>query len=139
MKRKILPAQPSRLVRSAFTLMEVMLVLVIIAAIAGLVITNLSGFQDRADQRTAKNKISILKNAVDSYKIEMRAYPPDLEALYTKPNNIANANNWMQILREPPGTDPWGNAFEYTVTADGSSFEIRSLGKDGTRSDDDIL
>lgn len=136
MKRK-LPRRHPRPLRSAFTLMEVMLVLVIIAAIASLVITNLGGFQKRADEKVARSKISILKNAVESYKMEMRSYPPDLEALHTKPSNIANVNNWFQILKEPPGADPWGNAFEYTVNGD--SFEIRSLGADGTRSDDDII
>jgi general secretion pathway protein G len=136
MKRK-LQRRRQRLVRSAFTLMEVMLVLVIIAAIASLVITNLSGFQGKADQRVAQSKINILKNAVESYKMEMRSFPPDLESLHTKPSNVANVNNWYQILKEPPGTDPWGNAFQYSVNGD--AFEIRSLGPDGTQSDDDIL
>lgn len=124
-------------VKSAFTLMEVMLVLVIIAAIASLVITNLGGFQRKADEKVTRSKINVLKNAVESYKMEMRTFPPDLEALYTKPSNVANVNNWYQILKEPAGTDPWGNAFEYSVNGD--SFEIRSLGADGTRSEDDIL
>lgn len=127
----------AKLLRSAFTLMEVMLVLVIIAAIASLVITNFGAFGAKADQKVAKNKISVLRGAVESYRIEMRSFPPDLEALHTKPNNVPNANNWMQVLTVPPGTDPWGNPFEYTVSGD--SFEIRSLGPDGTRSDDDIV
>ena len=136
MKRK-LARHRRRMVRSAFTLMEVMLVLVIIAAIASLVITNLGGFQKKADEKIARSKINILKNAVESYKMEMRSFPPDLEALYTKPASAANINNWYQILKEPAGADPWGNPYEYS--ASGDTFEIRSLGPDGTRSDDDII
>jgi general secretion pathway protein G len=124
--------------RSAFTLMEVMLVLVIIAAIAGLVISNLGGFQRKADEKIARTYINNLRNAVESYKMEMRSYPPDLNALYEKPANVNNAANWYRILTKPPAADPWGNAYEYSVV-DAENFEIRSLGPDGTRSDDDIL
>lgn len=134
MKRPTIRRKRRSLVRSAFTLMEVMLVLVIIAAIAGLAITNFAGYQDRASLREAQSRVSILKNAVESYKIEMRVYPPDLESLHTKPAN-ADAN-WMQILKQPPPKDPWGNPYQYTNNGD--SFDLRSLGKDGTQSDDDV-
>lgn len=126
-----------RLIRSAFTLMEVMLVLVIIAAIASLVITNLGSFQERANKRVATAKVNTIATAVKSYRIEMRSLPPDLAALHTQPSNVANASDWMQVLTEPAGADPWGNDYEYEVI-DGSNFEVRSLGPDGTRSDDDI-
>lgn len=123
------------LVRSAFTLMEVMLVLVIIAAIAGLVIKNYAGFGESANRKVAKGKISELKTAVDMYKLELQSYPPDLDSLYTKPANASS--NWFQFLTVPPGNDPWGRPYQYT--SNGDSYEIRSLGKDGTVSDDDIL
>jgi general secretion pathway protein G len=136
MKRK--PTRRQHLIRSAFTLMEVMLVLVIIAAIASLVITNLGSFQDRANKRVATSKVNVIKNAVTSYKIEMRSLPADLVALHSKPSNVANANDWMQFLTEPAGADPWGNNYEF-APLEGGTFEVRSLGPDGTRSDDDIV
>lgn len=122
------------LVRSAFTLMEVMLVLVIIAAIAGLVIRNYAGIGESANRKTAKAKISELGQAVDLYRLEMSTLPPDLDSLYTKPANASS--NWYPFLKSPPGNDPWGHPYQFTATAD--SYEIRSLGKDGTVSDDDI-
>ena len=124
-------------VRSAFTLMEVMLVLVIIAAIAGLAITNLGSFSQRANERTAKAKISTLKGAVDFYKIEMNELPPDLDALYQKPSNVSDSSRWMQFLKEPVGNDPWGNPYQYIRS--GTTYEIRSLGPDGQQSEDDIV
>ncbi|MFO0943803.1 MAG: type II secretion system protein GspG [Pirellulales bacterium] len=123
------------IIRSAFTLMEVMLVLVIIAAIAGLAIRNYAGAGESANRKIAKGKISELQTAVDMYKLEMMSLPPDLDALYTKPANASS--NWYQFLKAAPGNDPWGHPFQYS--ASGDSYEIRSLGKDGTISDDDIL
>lgn len=117
--------------------MEVMLVLVIIAAIAGLAITNIGTIGGRANERAARAKISILKGAVDFYKLEMQHYPPDLNALYERPSNLPDPSKWMQFLKEPVGLDPWGRPYEYTVSGD--SYEIRSLGPDGVKSDDDIV
>lgn len=134
MNRKLNPRRRN-LIRSAFTLMEVMLVLVIIAAIAGLVIKNYAGFGESANRKVAKSKINELRSAVDMYKLELMSLPPDLDALYTKPANASN--NWFQFLTVPPGNDPWGHPYQYSATGD--SYEIRSLGKDGTVSDDDIL
>ncbi len=124
-------------IRSAFTLMEVMLVLVIIAAIASLAIMNLNAIGGRANERAAKAKIEVMKGAVDLYKLELMSYPPDLNALYERPSNLADPGRWTRLLKEPVGPDPWGRPYEYTVTGD--SYEIRSLGPDGQRSDDDIV
>jgi general secretion pathway protein G len=117
--------------------MEVMLVLVIIAAIAALAINNLGAVSKKADERAAKIKIQALKGQVDFYKLEMKSLPPDLEALYTKPGNAPNVGNWIQFSKEPIAPDPWGRPYEYTVN--GEEYEIRSLGYDGQRSDDDIV
>lgn len=132
MKRKI----NRRSLRSAFTLVEVMLVLVIIAAIAALAITNLGAFQQRANERAAKAMINILKQHVDTYRMEMNELPPDLGALYQRPNNLADPSKWMQLLKEPVGLDPWGKEYQYTRS--GASYEIRSMGADGQQSEDDI-
>lgn len=124
-------------VRSAFTLMEVMLVLVIIAAIAGLAIMNWNAIGGRANQRAAKAKIEVLKQAVDLYRLDMLSYPQDLNALHEQPGNLPDPSKWTRLLKEPVGLDPWGNPYEYTRSGD--SYEIRSLGPDGQRSDDDIV
>jgi general secretion pathway protein G len=123
--------------RSAFTLMEVMLVLVIIAAIASLAIMNWNTIGGRANQRAAKAKIEVLKQAVDLYRLDMLSYPPDLNALHEQPNNLPDPSKWTKLLKEPVGLDPWGRPYEYTMSGD--TYEIRSLGADGQRSDDDIV
>lgn len=125
-----------RAVRSGFTLIEIMLVLVIIAAVAGIAVFNLAGAQDAAFKKTAAAQINSLKGQLDFYNLQMRTYPPTLEALYEAPSD-ADKSQWTQISREPIKPDPWGRPFEYKVN--GGEYELRSLGPDGqSGTDDDI-
>jgi general secretion pathway protein G len=88
-----------RLNRAAFTLMEVMLVLVIIVVIAGLGIRTMSGTFDRARINAAKANISTLSNSIKEYQIEIGNgnLPQSLEALTTQPSDV-EAGAWSPKL-----------------------------------------
>lgn len=132
MKRKL-----KRTHRSAFTLLEVMLVLVILAAIAGIAVVNLGAFQDNAFKKIAKTDISGLKTSLEAYRLEVGQYPGQLNDLYEQPSDLADPTKWMQIRKEPIKPDPWGNEYEYENS--GTDFVIRSLGPDGkSGTEDDI-
>lgn len=132
MKRKL-----KRTHRSAFTLLEVMLVLVILAAIAGIAVVNLGAFQDNAFKKIAKTDISGLKTSLEAYRLEVGQYPGQLNDLYEQPSDLADPTKWMQIRKEPIKPDPWGNEYEYENS--GADFVIRSLGPDGkSGTEDDI-
>lgn len=123
--------------RRAFTLLEIMLVLVIMAAIAGIAVYNISSFQERAFRRTAAADINILKTMLDSYKLDVGSYPAQLSALYEKPSDMTDPTKWMQISKKPINPDPWGRPYEYTVN--GAEFELKSLGPDGqSGTEDDV-
>ncbi len=123
--------------RAAFTLMEVMLVLVIIAAIAGIAVMNLGNFQKRALENKTRAEIGVIKNALKSYKLEMFTYPEELNALYEKPSGLVDESKWFQVMEEPIEGDAWGNPYEYET--DGKTFTIRSVGEDGqSGTEDDI-
>ena len=123
--------------RSAFTLLEVMLVLVIIAAIAGIAVYNIGGIQNRAFVMTAKNQISQFKNALEQYKLYVGSYPSGLEALHEQPSDIEDPSTYTQVLKDPITPDPWGRPYEYKLN--GAAYELRSLGPDGqSGTDDDV-
>lgn len=127
----------ARLRRSAFTLLEVMLVLVILAAIAGIAVVNIGGFQNRAYERVAKAEISNLKSALESYRLEVGSYPQQLGALHEQPSDLTDPSKWLQLRKEPIKPDPWGHEYEYSMT--GTDFEIRCAGADGkSGTEDDI-
>jgi len=125
-----------RAARSGFTLIEIMLVLVIIAAVAGIAVYNLAGAQDVAFKKAAAGQINSLKGQLDFYKLNMGSYPPTLDALYEAPSDV-DKSRWSQVSREPIKPDPWSRPFEYKINGD--SYELRSLGPDGqSGTDDDI-
>ena len=124
--------------RSGFTLMEVMLVLVIIAAIAGIAVVNIGGVRVQAFNRTAKAEISNFKSLIATYDLNVGSLPSTLEALYEQPSDLADPTKWSRVSRDPIKPDPWGRPYEYKVN--GTEFEIRSLGPDGqSGTDDDIV
>lgn len=126
-----------RLRRSGFTLLEVMLVLVIIAAIAGIAVVNIGGFQTNAYKKTAKAEISNLKTMLETYRLTVGTYPSQLDALYEQPSDLSDPSKWFQIKSEPIKPDPWERPYEYTLN--GASYELRSLGPDGqSGTEDDI-
>lgn len=131
------PRRYRRPPRRGFTLLEIMLVLVIIAAIAGIAVVNIGSFQERGFRRTASAEISNLKTMLESYKLEVGTYPSQLSHLYEQPSDLADPSKWMKISKKPINPDPWGRPYEYTVN--GSDFELRSLGPDGqSGTEDDV-
>lgn len=123
-------------IRSAFTLLEVMLVLVIIAAIAGIAVYNLGGLQTAALKKVAKNQISVFKNALDQYKLLNGGnYPQALSALHDPPSDADSS--FVPILKDKIPKDPWEHEYEYKLN--GESYELRSLGPDGQEGTDDDI
>lgn len=124
--------------RTAFTLIEILLVLAILVVIAGAVAMNVIGVADRANQDFAKTQIKTLKDSVKQYRVMVGSYPSSLDALYTQPTDLPDPTKWTQLLDEPVPMDPWGRPYEYKI--DGSKFEIRSAGPDGqSNTEDDIV
>lgn len=125
-----------RAARSGFTLIEIMLVLVIIAAVAGIAVFSLGGAQEAAFNRTASAQINSLKSHLDFYRLQVGAYPQTLEALHERPSDV-EASRWTQVSRDPIKPDPWSRPFEYKL--EGDKFQLRSLGPDGqSGTEDDI-
>ncbi len=123
--------------RSAFTLLEVMLVLVIIAAIAGIAVVNIGGIQASSYKKIANAQISTFKNMLDAYKLEMGSYPAQLSALHEMPSDLADPSRYVQQMKEPIPADPWGRAYEYKLN--GAEYEIRCLGPDGQSGNEDDI
>ncbi len=123
--------------RRGFTLLEVMLVLVIIAAIAGIAVYNIGGIQNRASKMNASTQIKGFKQALETYKLLIGSYPASLDALHEEPSDLADPSKYTQLYKEPIPADPWGRKYEYKLN--GADYELRSLGPDGqSGTDDDV-
>ncbi|MDO6707478.1 type II secretion system major pseudopilin GspG [Photobacterium sp. 1_MG-2023] len=116
-----------------FTLLEVMVVIVILGVLASLVVPNLLGNKEKADQQKVVTDIGALEQALDMYKLDNSIYPNNeqgLDALVKAPSpEPRNYRNGGYIKRLPQ--DPWGNDYQYMMPGEHGSVDIYSLGADG--------
>src|SRR6478609_6098594 len=66
---------------NAFTLVEMLLVLVILAVLAAIVIPKFSGRTQQAKEAAAKTQISGIETALEAYEVDLGGYPQDLKIL----------------------------------------------------------
>jgi len=116
----------------AFTLMELLVVLVIIGLMAALVGPALYQRINPAKETVARGQIQIFTTALDTYFVDVGRYPSTQEglgALRVKPEG-AKKWNGPYLKKEVP-KDPWGNAYIYRAPGRSGGYEILSLGADG--------
>jgi general secretion pathway protein G len=117
---------------NAFTLIELLLVMVILAILAGVVINKFGGIQERAKDTRAKTDITNIKNALEQFKIVNGSYPTSeegLQALVTKPSG--DLPDWKPCLDKLP-VDPWNHPYIYREPGtNGKDYDLLSGGPDG--------
>jgi general secretion pathway protein G len=132
--------------RQAFTLLELMIVLVILVLLFAMVGPRLLGSQKKADIKAAKAQIGNLEAALELYAVDMRTFPSSedgLKALLEPPSDERAAVKWDgPYLDDVLPLDPWDNPYEYEYPPTNNTRDfpdIWSLGPDGEAdSDDDI-
>ncbi len=117
--------------QNAFTLIELLLVLVILAVLAAIVVPKFTGRTLDAKIKAAKAEISNIKTALNTFEIDNGRFPTTedggLRALVEKPADLAS---WKQGLEKMPA-DPWGNPYIYRCPGTGKDFDLSSGGPDG--------
>jgi general secretion pathway protein G len=110
------------------TLVEILIVLTIIAAMASYLVPKLFGQGERAKINESKIKIGQLNNAITTYQMDCGRVPSALEGLVKKDE----CRNWNPegYAKAKDLKDGWGQDFVYE--SKGQSFTIISLGRDGT-------
>ncbi len=118
---------------AAFTLTEMLVVLVIIGLLAAIVGPRLFTRLDDAKQRTTMLQITNLAAAVDLFRIDMERLPTQEEGLSALVTAPADAANWVgpYLARDRLPKDAWGNAYLYELDAVAGRYAIVSYGADG--------
>jgi general secretion pathway protein G len=121
---------------AAFTLLEMMIVLLIIALILGSVAVMVQGFSKDAEDVATRAKIKALESALTSYKISNLVYPTQpqgIEALVTRPSADPKPRRWTQLMKQDGLLDAWGRKMLYRNpgTHNVGGYDVFSPGPDG--------
>ncbi len=128
--------------KKGFSLIEILIVLALIALLAGVVVTNFTGIFQGGQESTAKIFVdSSVSAPLLKYRIDTGSFPTTaegLKALLTPPGN--KAAKWKGPYIEELPEDPWGNPYKYRYpgSKNTNKYDLYSLGEDGTESADDI-
>src|SRR5258705_8013671 len=107
--------------RRAFSLIEIMIVVVIIGLMAGVVTLATTGYLERAKKERARSDIATYSTALDSYYLQKGKFPDTQDGLKALvPEFVKGIQN-----------DPWGHPYQYLKPGRNTPYEIISYGADG--------
>ena len=129
--------------QSAFTLLEIMLVVTIIALLLGAAIYKLSGNVEYSRHVRVAADIQGISTQLKLYESMNGFYPTTeqgLQALVTQPDTEPRPVRWYQLYREMP-KDPWQNNYIYICPGikNPTGYDLYSAGpsrKPGAGTDD---
>ena len=116
-----------------FTLLEMLVVMGIIAMLAGLVGPQVMKQLGGAKTKTAKVQIEDLSATLDMYHLDVGKYPTTdqgLQALVERPDD-ANRWNGPYLRKGKVPLDPWNAEYKYTSPGEKGQFDLYSMGADG--------
>ena len=121
--------------QSGFTLMEIMIVMALIATLAGVGLSMYGNSVTRAKEATLKEDLFRMRDAIDQYYADKNKYPPTLEALV--------ADKYLRAIPVDPFTlrmDTWQTTMSEleagNVATEPGIYDVKSgseqSGLDGT-------
>jgi len=120
--------------RAAFTLLEILIVVVIIGILAGIVLPRFIGQTDIARANAARAEIRSLMTAVETFRVYNNRYPSNSEGLRALVERPADVDTWPEggfLDQTVVPQDPWGNPYVYVQPGSHGPFDIISYGADG--------
>ncbi len=131
-KIKIENAKKNLHLQRGFTLLELLVVLLIVALLAGYVGPKLFSQVDKAKIKTTQAQMKTIGDALIQYRLDVGYYPTSeqgLSALTIAPQGV---DGWQgPYLAKDLPNDAWGRAYQLRIPGRNDEVEIISLGESG--------
>jgi general secretion pathway protein G len=107
--------------RAAFSLMELLTVLALIAVLMGLIVGLRTVVTERGGRSQAQAEMERLADSLEDYRMEFGVYPERLEdvdfAAYLVPHGFTTNSAGRPL-------DPWDEPYRYELSDQGYAFEL---------------
>ena len=120
-----------RNLRGAFTIVEIMVVVIIISVLATMIAPRFFGQIGKTKRAVAGQKIKAIESVVDAFYFDYGRMPESLDELVTRPADIAEENWQDPPIKAKELKDPWGRDFIYVCPGQHGRYDLCSLGRDG--------
>ncbi|WP_282706276.1 prepilin-type N-terminal cleavage/methylation domain-containing protein [Fuchsiella alkaliacetigena] len=107
---------------NAFTLIELMMVVVVLGVLAGIAVPRFLGIGDRAEKIAVESDFRNIQNALEMYRVDEGEYP----------NNLDNAEDYgltSDVINDPTND---GNEYIYYVNEDDGSNIAYKVGTENS-------
>jgi len=124
---------------AGFTLIELMVVVIIIAALAGMVLPRVLPASDEAKANISRGDIAGITTALKLYRLHHDSYPTTEEGLDVL-LQAPSSKTWNEPYLEKKAVDPWKRSYKYKYpgSRNTTGFDLWSVGadaQDGTEDD----
>lgn len=119
------------LLARAFTLVELLLVLVILAVLAAMIVPKFTKRSEQARVAATATDIANMGTALDAFEIDTGRYPTSDEGLKALVEIPGNIKDWKgPYLKKSVGNDPWGQPYIYRAPGqhNTTSYDLYSFG-----------
>lgn len=129
--------------RSAFTLIEIVIVLTIIAILGSGVMYMTKSWIDTSKETRVQSDLDKIATGLLGYESKALRLPTTeqgVKALVEKPTTEPVPERWSNFLEELP-KDPWGQEYKYRLPGQKSKrgYDLWSVGPDGVDGNEDDI
>ena len=123
----------------AFTLIELLLVLVILGILAAIVVPKFAGRTEQAREAAAKTQVANFSTALDAFEVDNGYYPKGKSGLNDLVVAPRDAQNWKGPYLKDIPNDPWQTPYVYQAPGkhNVTSYDLASMGPDGRENTED--
>ncbi|MCC6231631.1 MAG: type II secretion system major pseudopilin GspG [Verrucomicrobiales bacterium] len=135
------PSRRRRPASLAFTLIELLLVLVILGILAAIVVPKFAGRTEQARVTAAKTQLASFATALDAYEVDNGSYPKGKDGLLNLVQQPRDSQTWKGPYLKDIPADPWNRPYVYECPGrrNTTSYDLSSAGADGQDGTEDDI